>query len=126
VSVCYDGFAFQNQNVQAGSEAAMIDALQHVVSQFETLSPEAQTRLAEEVQALLFEYQRQEAERVRVSQMSKEEFATFLAERQVSKPYLVPGYRGIYYSDEEFDEALCSWSGPARPCSTGTSTFTLH
>ena len=55
---------------------------------------------------------RREAERVQVTQMSEEEFAAFLAERKVSKPYLAPGYRGIYYSDEEFDEALRVWSGP--------------
>jgi hypothetical protein len=90
----------------------MIEALQQVMSQLETLSPEGQARLADEVQWLLDEYQRKEAERARVSQMSPDEFAAFLAERQVSKPYLAPGYRGIYYSIEEFNEALESWSGP--------------
>lgn len=90
----------------------MIDALQQVVSQFETLSPEEQAKLAEEVQALLTEYQRQRAERARVSRMSEEEFAAFLAERKVSKPYLAPGYRGIYYSIEEFDEALEALTDP--------------
>ncbi|GEM_PF-2992208 len=90
----------------------MIEALQQVVSQLEHLPEDAQAQLAEEVQALLIEYQRREAERVRVAQMSADEFAAFLAERKVSKPYLAPGYRGIYYSDEEFDEALRLWSGP--------------
>lgn len=90
----------------------MIDALQHVVNQLETLSPEEQARFAEEVQALFSEYQRQQAERARISQMTKEEFAAFLAERKVSKPYLAPGYRGIYYSTEEFDEALEAHTDP--------------
>ena len=90
----------------------MIDALQQVVNQLEQLPPEAQAKFAEEVQALLLEHQRQEAERARVAQMSEDEFATFLAERRVSKPYLAPGYRGVYYSDEEFDEALRGWAGP--------------
>ncbi len=90
----------------------MIDALQQVVSQLETFSPEKQAELAEEIQALLGEYQRQRAERARVSQMSQDELAAFLAERQVSKPYLAPGYRGIYYSDDEFNEALENRAGP--------------
>ena len=90
----------------------MIDALQQVVNQLEQLPPETQAKLAEEVQTLLLEYQRQQAERARVAQMSADEFANFLAERRVTKPYLAPGYRGVYYSDEEFDEALRSWSGP--------------
>ena len=90
----------------------MIDALQQVVSQLEHLPEDAQAALAEEVQALLLKYQRREAERLQVAQMSEDEFAAFLAERKESKPYLVPGYRGIYYSDEEFDEALRLWSGP--------------
>ncbi len=90
----------------------MIDALQQVIHQLEALPPEEQARFAEEVEVLLEEHRRQQAERARVAQMSKEEFAAFLAERKISKPYLAPGYRGIYYSDEEFDEALRSWSGP--------------
>ena len=44
--------------------------------------------------------------------MSEDEFAAFLAERRMSKPYLAPGYRGVYYSDEEFDDALRGWAGP--------------
>ncbi len=90
----------------------MIDALQQVISQLEHLPEEAQAKLAEEVQALLDEHQWREAKRVRVAQMTEDEFAVFLAERKVSKPYLAPGYRSIYYSDEEFDEALRLWSGP--------------
>jgi arginyl-tRNA--protein-N-Asp/Glu arginylyltransferase len=90
----------------------MIDALQQVISQMEQLPPEIQAKLAEEVQTLLLEHQRQRAEQARVAQMSADEFANFLAERRVTKPYLAPGYRGIYYSDEEFDEALRRWSGP--------------
>ncbi len=90
----------------------MIDALQQVMNQIETLAPEEQAKLAEEVQELLIAYQRRQAERARVARMSKEEFAAFLAERKVSKPYLAPGYRGIYYSTEESDEALESWAGP--------------
>lgn len=90
----------------------MIDALQQVISQLEYLPEDAQAKLAEDVQALFDEYQRREAERARVTQMSEDEFAAFLVERKVSKPYLAPGYRGIYYNDEEFDEALRLWSGP--------------
>ena len=90
----------------------MIDALQQVMNQLEQLPPETQAKLAEEVQILLLEHQRQEAERTRVTQMSADEFANFLAERRVTKPYLSPAYRGVYYSDEEFDEALRSWAGP--------------
>ena len=90
----------------------MIDALQQVVSQLETFPPEEQARFVEEVQTLFSAYQRREAERARVSQMTKEEFAAFLAERNVSKLYLARGYRGIYYSTEEFNEALESWTGP--------------
>jgi arginyl-tRNA--protein-N-Asp/Glu arginylyltransferase len=89
----------------------MIDALQQVISQLEQLPPETQAKLAEEVRTLLLEYQRQQAERARVAQMSADEFANFLAERRVTKPYLAPGYRGVYYSDEEFDEALRGGSG---------------
>ncbi len=89
----------------------MIDALQQMVNQLEQLSPEAQAKFAEEVQTLLLEYQHQDAERARVAQMSEDEFAAFLAERRVRKPYLAPGYRGIYYSDEEFDEALRGLAG---------------
>ena len=84
----------------------MIDALQQVVSQLEQLSPEEQANFVEEVQPLLLEHQRRETKRILVYQMSEDEFAAFLAERQVSKPYLAPDYRGIYYSDEEFEEAL--------------------
>jgi hypothetical protein len=90
----------------------MIDALQHIISQLEQLPEIAQAKIAADIQVRLLDYQRWEAEKVRVSQMSREEFAAFLGERKVSKPYLAPGYRGIYYSDEEFDEALQLWSGP--------------
>ncbi|HEY7347611.1 MAG TPA: hypothetical protein VH599_04775 [Ktedonobacterales bacterium] len=90
----------------------MIDALQQVVSQLETLSPVEQAKFAEDVQALFLKYRSYQAEQQRVSRMSREEFDAFLAERKVSKPYLAPDYRGIYYSDKEFDEALESWSGP--------------
>ena len=44
--------------------------------------------------------------------MSRDELAAFLAERKVSKPYLAPGYRGIYYSTEEFDGALEAHTDP--------------
>jgi hypothetical protein len=37
------------------NEAAMIDALQQVVSQLETLPPEEQTKMAEEIQRLIDE-----------------------------------------------------------------------
>jgi hypothetical protein len=90
----------------------MIDALQQVVSQFETRSPEEQAHVAEEVQALLSKQQSYEAERTRVPEMSEDEFAAFLAERKVTGPHLAPDYRGIYENDEEFDEALESWAGP--------------
>ncbi len=90
----------------------MIDALQQVMSQLEQLPADAQARLADDIQALLSEYHHREDERERVSRMSQEEFDAFLAERKVSKPYLAPGYRGTYYSTEEFDEALRSWSEP--------------
>lgn len=90
----------------------MIEALQQVVRQIEQLPEESQAKIVAEIHARLVEYQRWEAERERVSQMSKDEFAAFLEERKVSKPYLTPGYRGIYYSEEEFDEALRLWSGP--------------
>lgn len=84
----------------------MIEALQRVISQLEQLSEEAQAKIAADIQARLADYQHWEADQVRVTQMSEDEFATFLAERKVSKPYLAPGYRGIYYSDEEFLRAL--------------------
>ena len=90
----------------------MIDALQQVINQLETLSPEEQARLAEEVQELVLKHQSYDAERARVSHMTKDEFAAFLAERKVSKPYLAPGYRGTYFSTEEFDEALEALTDP--------------
>jgi hypothetical protein len=98
--MCYDA-PRRPEQAQMGREAAMIDALQQVVSQFETLSPEYQAQLAEEIINRLTKYQGYQADQARVSRMSKSEFAAFLAERQVSKPYLAPGYRGIYRKGPE-------------------------